>query len=271
MKAVPKRHAPSSSVLPCFVELNGVSKRYELRAGTDLLALEGVECAVAESCFCSIVGPSGGGKSTLLMLTAGLYVPSAGQVVVAGRPVHGPCPEVGMVFQRDLLLEWRTVIDNVLLPIELKRLRKGDFEERARSLLRLVGLAGFEDSYPEQLSIGMRQRAALCRSLIHDPALLLMDEPFASVDALTREKLGLDLLRLTTEPAKTVLFVTHSVEEAVLLSDQVLVMSPRPGRIVRRFDVDLPKPRTLASRSDPRFHRLVGEIRGVFQAAGVLS
>jgi NitT/TauT family transport system ATP-binding protein len=270
MKAVSVRAAPSPAS-PCFVELNAVSKKYELRAGTDLLALDGVECAVAESSFCSIVGPSGCGKSTLLMITAGLYLPSAGKVAVAGRQVDGPCPDVGMVFQRDLLLEWRTVLDNVLLPIEVKRLRKTDFVERARSLLGLVGLGGFEDSYPGQLSIGMRQRAALCRALIHDPALLLMDEPFASVDALTREKLGLDLIRLTTEPAKTVLFVTHSVEEAVLLSDQVLVMSPRPGRILRRLEVDLPKPRTLGSRSDPRFHRLVGDIRGAFQAAGVLS
>jgi len=269
MKLVPVQPAPSAA--PCFVELKGVSKTYGLRPGTDLLALEGVYCAVSESSFCSIVGPSGCGKSTLLMLAAGLYLPNAGQVIVAGRPVDGPCPDVGMVFQRDLLLEWRTVIDNVLLPVEIKRLDKADFAERARSLLRLVGLEGFEDSYPDQLSVGMRQRAALCRALLHDPALLLMDEPFASVDALTREKLGLDLLRLTTQPAKTVLFVTHSVEEAVFLSDQVLVMSPRPGRILRRFEVDLPKPRTPSTASDPRFHRLVGEIRSVFQAAGVLG
>ena len=269
MKVVPARPAPSAS--PPLVELDGVRKRYETGTGTDLLALDGVDGAVAASSFCSIVGPSGCGKSTLLMITAGLSLPSSGRVVIAGQPVTGPRPDVGMVFQRDLLLEWRTVLDNVLLPIELKRLPQADFEERARSLLELVGLEGFEDCYPDQLSIGMRQRAALCRSLIHDPALLLMDEPFASVDALTREKLGLDLIRLTTGREHTVLLVTHSVEEAVLLSDQVLVMSPRPGRVLRRFEVDLPKPRTLASRSDPRFHRLVAEIRSVFQATGVLS
>src|SRR5216684_4461461 len=182
------------------------------------------------------------------MLTAGLYEPSGGRVVIAGEPVKGPWDGVGMVFQRDLLLEWRSALDNVLLPIEVKRLPRRAFEERARSLLRLVGLAGFETAFPEQLSVGMRQRVAICRALIHDPRLLL-----------------------TGEHPKTVLFVTHSVEEAVLLSDQVVVLGPRPGRILRRLRNDLPKPRSLASRSDPRFHRLVDEIRAEFQAAGVLS
>ncbi len=189
-------------------------------------------------------------------------------MVIAGNPVTGPWDGVGMVFQRDLLLEWRTALDNVLLPIEVKRLPRAEFEDRARSLLRLVGLAGFEDAFPEQLSVGMRQRVGICRALIHDPRLLLMDEPFASVDPLTREKLGFDLLRLIADRPKTVLFVTHSVEEAVLLSDDVVVLGPRPGRILRRFENDLPKPRT---RTDARFHHLVDEIRGVFQAAGVLS
>ena len=253
-----------------LVEMRAVSMTYELGDGGRLLALDRVGCAVAESQFCSIVGPSGCGKSTLLMLTAGLYRPSAGQVVIDGRQVNGPSHGVGMVFQRDVLLEWRTVLDNVLLPIEVKRLYRSEFIDRARSLLELVGLAGFESAYPNQLSIGMRHRVAICRALIHDPPLVLMDEPFASVDLLTREKLNLDLLRLTSQPPKTVLFVTHSVEEAVLLSDQVVVLSPRPGRVLKRFDVDLPKPRNLESRSDARFHRLVGEIRGVFQAAGVL-
>jgi NitT/TauT family transport system ATP-binding protein len=261
--------APSSP--RAFVEIEDLSMAYEVPPDSRLLALDGVGCAIAESEFCTIVGPSGCGKSTLLMLTAGLYEPSAGQVVIAGKPVTGPWDGVGMVFQRDLLLEWRTALDNVLLPIEVKRLPRSAFEGRARSLLRLVGLAGFETAFPEQLSVGMRQRVAICRGLIHDPRLLLMDEPFAAVDPLTREKLGLDLLRLTGEHPKTILFVTHSVEEAVLLSDQVVVLGPRPGRILRRLRNDLPKPRSLASRSDPRFHRLVDEIRAAFQAAGVLS
>jgi len=273
MKLAPAGPAParSTSNRTPFVELKDLSMEYDLTADARLLALDRVACSIAESEFCAIVGPSGCGKSTLLMLTAGLYHPSAGQVVIDGRPVIGPWDGVGMVFQRDLLLEWRTVLENVLLPVEVKRLPRSEFEGRARSLLRLVGLAGFEGAYPEQLSIGMRQRVGICRALVHDPVLLLMDEPFASVDLLTREKLGLDLLRLTAEHPKTVLFVTHSVEEAVLLSDQVVVLGPRPGRILRRLENDLPKPRTLASRSDARFYRLVDEIRGAFQAAGVLS
>jgi len=271
MKLAPAGPVRSPSSRKAFVELEDLSMVYEAAPDSRLLALDRVGCAIAESEFCTIVGPSGCGKSTLLMLTAGLYRPSAGRVVIDGTPVTGPWHGVGMVFQRDLLLEWRTALDNVLLPIEVKKLPRPAFEDRARSLLRLVGLAGFENAFPEQLSVGMRQRVAICRALIHDPRLLLMDEPFAAVDLLTREKLGLDLLRLTDEHPKTVLFVTHSVEEAVLLSDEVLVFGPRPGRILRRLENDLPKPRSLASRSDVRFHRLVDEIRAVFQAAGVLS
>jgi NitT/TauT family transport system ATP-binding protein len=278
MNLVPAGPAPASpaparvpSSRKSYVQLEDLSMAYDLAPDSRLLALDGVGCSIAESEFCTIVGPSGCGKSTLLMLTAGLYQPSAGRVVIGGRPVTGPWDGVGMVFQRDLLLEWRTALDNVLLPIEVKRLPKAEFVDRARSLLRLVGLAGFEDAFPEQLSVGMRQRVALCRALIHDPPLLLMDEPFASVDPLTREKLGFDLLRLTAEHPKTVLFVTHSVEEAVLLSDQVVVLGPRPGRVLRKLENDLPKPRSLASQSDDRFHRLVDEIRAEFQAAGVLS
>ena len=261
---------PSARSAAC-VELSEVCMTYEGQSGTPLQALDRVSCTIPASQFCSIVGPSGCGKSTVLMLVAGLYRAKRGKVVIDGEPVKGPWQGVGMVFQRDVLLEWRTVLDNVLLPIEVKRLPRSKFGERARSLLRLVGLDGFEGSYPEQLSGGMRQRAAICRALIHDPQLLLMDEPFAAVDLLTREKLNLDLLRLTSESPKTVLFVTHSIEEAVLLSDQVVVMSPRPGTVQRRLEVDLPKPRSLESRSDPRFHRLVADIRNEFHAMGIFS
>jgi NitT/TauT family transport system ATP-binding protein len=262
---------PRSTQATACVELNDVCMAYERRDGSDLPALERVSCTIPESQFCSIVGPSGCGKSTLLMLVAGLYRPRRGRIVINGEPVNGPWHGVGMVFQRDVLLEWRTVLDNVLLPIEVKRLPSLAYGERARWLLRLVGLDGFEDSYPDQLSGGMRQRAAICRALIHDPQLLLMDEPFAAVDLLTREKLNLDLLRLTSESPKTVLFVTHSIEEAVLLSDQVVVMSPRPGTVLRRFEVDLPKPRSLDSRSEARFHRLVAAIRNEFHSMGIFS
>jgi NitT/TauT family transport system ATP-binding protein len=268
MKLAEAAPGPSPS---SFVEIEDVSMIYRGAGGAPLLALDKVRCRVGESRFCSVVGPSGCGKSTLLMIAAGLYQPTSGRVAIAGRPIDGPSREVGIVFQRDVLLEWRTILHNLLLPIEVKRRPGPPDAERARSLLRMVGLAGFEDSYPEQLSLGMRQRAAICRALVHDPPLLLLDEPFAAIDLLTREKLGFDLLRLTAAQRKTVIFVTHSVEEAVLLSDEVLVMSPRPGRLLRTVAVDLPKPRTLASRSEARFHRLVDEIRGEFLAAGVLS
>jgi NitT/TauT family transport system ATP-binding protein len=268
MKLAEAAPEPSPS---SFVEVDDVSMVYPGAGGAPLVALDKVRCHIGESRFCSIVGPSGCGKSTLLMIAAGLYQPTSGRVAIGGHTVEGPSREVGIVFQRDVLLEWRTILHNLLLPIEVKR-RPGPADvERARSLLRMVGLSGFESSYPGQLSLGMRQRAAICRALVHDPPLLLLDEPFASVDLLTREKLGFDLLRLTAVHRKTVIFVTHSVEEAVLLSDEVLVMSPRPGRLLRTLAVDLPKPRTLASRSEARFHRLVDEIRGEFLAAGVLS
>lgn len=255
--------------VPAAVEVDEVSMEYRLDTGEPLPALDRVRLSVPAGRFCSIVGPSGCGKSTLLMLIAGLYRPRAGRVVVGGRPVLSPC-HVGMVFQRDVLLDWRTVLDNVLLPVEVKRLPASHYRDRARALLDLVGLTAFADTYPDQLSGGMRQRVALCRALVHDPPLLLMDEPFAAVDALTREKLHADLLRLTTESPKTVVFVTHSIEEAVLLADQVAVMGPRPGRVARMFPVDLPRPRDLATRADPRFHALVDEVRGVFHTMGLV-
>jgi NitT/TauT family transport system ATP-binding protein len=252
------------------VEVADLSMVYERDDRGGLLALDHVGLAVAASELCSVVGPSGCGKSTLLMLVAGLYQPTGGHVLINGRVVTKPWGGVGMVFQRDVLLEWRSVLDNVLLPIEVKRWPRREFRDQALALLDLVGLAEFASAYPDQLSGGMRQRVAICRALIHDPPLLLMDEPFGALDALTRERLNVDLLRLTTESAKTVIFVTHSIEEAVLISDQVVVMSPRPGRVLRAFKVDLPKPRNLATRSDARYHALVHEIREVFHSMGII-
>ncbi len=243
---------------------------YELDTGENLQALRHLSVQVAASQFCSIVGPSGCGKSTLLMLIAGLYRPTGGRILIGRREVDGPWPDVGMVFQRDVLLDWRTVLDNVLLPVEIQRLPASRYRDRAAALLDLVGLSGFAGTYPDQLSGGMRQRVAICRALIHDPPLLLMDEPFAAVDALTRERLNTDLLRLTLESPKTVVFVTHSIEEAVLLADQVAVMGPRPGEVLRTLPVDLPRPRGLDTRADPRFHGLVEEIRAVFHAMRLL-
>ncbi|MQA84496.1 MAG: ATP-binding cassette domain-containing protein [Streptosporangiales bacterium] len=242
--------------------------------GAELRALADVSLDLPPGAFCGLVGPSGCGKSTFLMLIAGLYRPTTGRITIDEEQVVRPWDALGVVFQRDALLEWRTVWDNVLLPIEVKRLDKKKYRDRATRLLELVGLTGFEGFYPGELSGGMRQRVAICRSLIHEPRLLLMDEPFAAVDALTREKLNFDLLRLTAESqtgrGTTVVFVTHSIEEAVLLSDQILVMSPRPGKILRLIGNDLPKPRTLATRSEPRFHALVDDIRSAFHSMGLV-
>ena len=252
------------------VQLQNVSRVYARSGHSDLLAVEGATLEIVPGEFCSILGPSGCGKTTLLMLMAGLYGPSSGRVLVNGRPVVGPYTSVGMVFQNDVLLDWRTVLDNVLLPVEVKRLRRSTYEEKARSLLELVGLCDFAGAYPEQLSGGMRQRVAICRALVFDPPLLLMDEPFAALDAMTREKLNLDLMQLTAESRSTVAFVTHSIDEAVLMSDRIFIMAPRPGRVLRTIEVGIGRPRTLATRSHPRFHQLVSEIRDVFHSMGII-
>ena len=255
---------------PVSVEVDQVCMVYPLDTGGTLRALDHLSLSVPAGQFCSIVGPSGCGKSTLLMLIAGLFRPGAGQILIDRQPVEGPWHGVGMVFQRDVLLEWRTVLENVLLPIEVAGLPVVRYRDLARGLLDRVGLGAFSATYPDQLSGGMRQRAAICRAVISDPQLLLMDEPFASVDALTREKLNADLSNLTMASPKTVVFVTHSIEEAVLLADQVVVMSPRPGKALRTFPVAIPRPRDLTTRNDPRFLRLVEEIRAVFHTMGLL-
>jgi NitT/TauT family transport system ATP-binding protein len=198
----------------------------------------------------TLVGRSGCGKSTLLRILAGLIPPSNGSVTIAGRPVSGPRRDVSLVFQRSALMPWRNVIENVLLPIEILGLSKREYRPVAADLLALVGLQGFERRRPYELSGGMHQRVALCRALIQDPQVLLMDEPFAALDALTREELSLELQRIWSERQKTIVFVTHSIQEAVLLADRVVAMSPRPGRIVRTIAVDLPRPRSLGSSGD---------------------
>jgi NitT/TauT family transport system ATP-binding protein len=246
-----------------------VNKSY-VREGRLRAAVEQASLEVAPGTFCSIVGPSGCGKSTLLMMIAGLSTPTSGTIRVDDAAVSGPVPGVGMVFQKDVLLEWRTVIDNVLLPIEVKRLPVKDYREKALALLDLVNLRGYADSYPEQLSGGMRQRVAICRALIHDPSLLLMDEPFGALDALTREKLNLDLIALTAERGQTVVFVTHSIDEAVLMSDQIVVMTASPGRVFRTVPVTFDGPRTLETRTEPRFLQYVAEIREAFHALGII-
>jgi NitT/TauT family transport system ATP-binding protein len=252
-----------------FVLVAGVEKTYRTR-GRTLKAVDRISLELAAGEFLSIVGPSGCGKSTLLMMTSGLIPVSAGRIAIQGRPVAGPYTDLGVVFQRDALLEWRNIIDNVLLQIDIRRLQRSNYTATALALLAQVGLKGFENYYPWELSGGMRQRVALCRALIHDPPLLLMDEPFGALDALTREQMNLDLQRIWLENRKTVLFVTHSISEAIFLSDRVIVMSPRPGKIAADLRVDLERPRRLSIRESILFGRYMAQIREEFQRVGVL-
>jgi NitT/TauT family transport system ATP-binding protein len=252
-----------------YLALQGLSKVYATRDGP-VRALDQVSISERRGEFLSIVGPSGCGKSTLLMIAAGLMPASSGAVTIDGERVSGPRTEVGIVFQSPVLLEWRTALGNVMLQAEAKHLERTAAERRARELLASVGLGGFEHKYPHELSGGMRQRVSICRALIHNPPQLLMDEPFGALDALTRDQLVLDLQAIWNERRMTVLFITHSVAEAVFLSDQVIVMTPRPGRIDRVIDIDLPRPRTLAMRETPEFARYSREILDLFLARGVL-
>jgi len=253
-----------------LVEVSDVTKVYAASDG-DVLALDRVSFNLRAGEFLSIVGPSGCGKSTLVMLIAGLLPATAGTISVDGAMVDRPQTNLGIVFQNPVLLAWRRALDNVLLQVEMRGLDSRAHRDRALQLLGSVGLQGFEHKYPHELSGGMRQRVSLCRALIHDPPLLLMDEPFGALDALTRDQMTLDIQRIWGRGQKTVLFITHSITEAVFLSDRILVMTPRPGRIDAVLEVDLPRPRRLAVREDPRFAGLAGAIRGRFLAHGVLQ
>jgi NitT/TauT family transport system ATP-binding protein len=253
------------------VEIEGVTKFYKAGKNTAVHALDAISLTFKPGEFVSIVGPSGCGKSTLMMLISGLIPVSSGTIRVGGKDVSGPVHDAGIVFQRDVLLEWRSVFSNVMLPVEIRRLKRDVHERKARELLQSVGLVGFEEKYPNELSGGMRQRVAICRALVQSPGLLLMDEPFGALDALTREQMNLDLQRIWMRDMNTVLFITHSIEEAVFLSDRVVVMSARPGRIVDLLDVDLPRPRGAHTRTDPRFVQHIERIRRAFMAQGILS
>ena len=202
---------------------------------------------------------------------AGLYPPTSGEVLLNGAAVRGPQRDVGLVFQGPALMKWRTVLGNVMLQAEIRGLPLAEYRARATELLRLVGLTGFEEVYPFQLSGGMQQRAAICRALLHDPSLLVMDEPFGALDALTREQMNLELMNLWATRRKTVLFVTHSIPEAVFLSDRILLMSARPGRILEDIDVPLPRPRTVETMASAEFGRLASRIRRLLQARGTLD
>jgi NitT/TauT family transport system ATP-binding protein len=245
-----------------LIRIDGVSRSFSVgRRRQPVEALAEITLDVRRHEFVTLVGRSGCGKSTLLRIIAGLIPPTSGSLAIGGVPVTGPRRDVGMLFQTPALLPWRSVLENVLLPIEILRLDTREYGRRARELLELVGLSDFADRAPWELSGGMQQRAALCRALVADPQILLMDEPFAALDALTREDLSLELQRIWSEDRKTIVFVTHSIEEAVLLADRVVVMSPRPGRVERIVPVDLERPRSLGkSGRSEELHRRSAEL-----------
>lgn len=244
------------------IKIQGVHKTYLTRTGRTV-ALQDVDLTVGADEFVALVGASGCGKSTLLGLVSALIKPSKGKILIDGIALSGPSRDVGIVFQQAVLLPWRNVLENVLLPAEILGLDMKKARERAHQLLELVGLAGFEKRGPHELSGGMQQRAAICRGLIHNPSVLLMDEPFAALDALTREELGFELLRIWEVEKKTIIFVTHNISEAILLSDRVVAMSPRPGRISEIIEVDLPRPRTIDMEFTQQFKGYSDRIRTV--------
>jgi NitT/TauT family transport system ATP-binding protein len=248
------------------IRLDRVAKTYRTRRGDLVHALEDISLEVGDTEFVTLVGASGCGKSTLLKLVAGLTPATRGSIRIRDTDVREPFPDVGFVFQQPVLLPWRSVLDNVLFSIEMLGLEPRQYRKQAGDLLELTGLAGFETKYPRELSGGMQQRVAICRALLPDPSLLLMDEPFGALDAMTREEMSLELLRIWDERRKTILFVTHSIPEAILLADRVVVMTPRPGRIARILSVDLPRPRTMELEFDPRFKAASDTVRGLIFA-----
>lgn len=238
------------------IEVAGLSHAYA-SSGGPVEALAGIDFTVAAGRFVVIVGPSGCGKSSLLMMLAGLRQPSAGSILCGGRPVTGPDPDrIGVVFQDANLFPWLTALDNVAFPLALRHVKPAERRRRALDMLRMVGLESFAARHPHELSGGMRQRVSIARGLVQDPPVLLMDEPFAALDEQTRMTMGAELLRIWAATRKTVVFVTHSLQEAVYLADEVLVMSARPGRIIDRIEVDLPRPRTYEMMAELHFARL---------------
>jgi len=253
-ETVPLRGAP-------VYQLRNVGKTYARNAIT---ALESVNLTLTKGSFSSVIGSSGCGKSTLLKIMSGLIPPSTGRVVLQGRPVSGPRRDIGMMFQQATLFPWRTTLENIVLPIEIRdgKTAARAARDQARALLELVGLKGFENTYPSELSGGMAQRASICRMLITEPAVLLLDEPFSALDELTRDFMNMELQRICASRDATAFLVTHSIPEAVILSDVVYVMKPRPGRVAEVVEIDLPRPRTLDMMTTPKFGAIVEHIRG---------
>jgi NitT/TauT family transport system ATP-binding protein len=248
--------------IDCALHIVGVRKSFG-----KLEAIKSVSLDIADGEFVSLLGPSGCGKSTLLMMIAGLTQPTSGEIVLAGSPVTAPRGDVGVVFQSPVLLPWRSVIDNVLFPIELRRLPRAEYRVRALELLKMAKLDEFAGTLPSQLSGGMRQRAAICRALIHNPNTLLMDEPFSALDAITRDDMAVELLRIWQANRKTVVFVTHSIREAAFLSDRVFVMGRRPATITDEVRIDLPRPRHIGMTEEESFNRYVRHLRNSIEAS----
>jgi NitT/TauT family transport system ATP-binding protein len=251
------------------ISIDHVSHGYQAE-GKRVHALQEVDLSVDAGEFVVLLGPSGCGKSTLLLIVAGLLKPSSGEVRIGDRVVKEPYTDLGIVFQDPTLLEWRTALRNILLQAEARGMDKEEAKARALELMESTKLAGFEEAYPAELSGGMKQRVALCRALLHDPPLLLMDEPFAALDALTREQMAIDLQRIWLKDRKSVVFVTHSISEAVFLADRILVFSPRPGRVLEILNVDIPRPRKLGDQENPVFIELVARITELLRHEGVL-
>lgn len=242
------------------INISRVSKTFRGRKG-DVHALQDIDLTISAGEFVSILGPSGCGKSTLLMLLSGLVPTTRGTIEVGDKQIRGPNSDVGIVFQQDVLLEWRSALQNVMIQAEIRKAPLDPARTRARELLRMVALQDFENAYPKELSGGMRQRVSICRALLHKPPLLLMDEPFGALDAMTRDQLQLDLLRLCSENDMTTFFITHSIPEAVFLSTRIVVMSPRPGKVYDIVESDLPRERTLDIRETPEFLKIAHRVR----------
>ena len=249
-----------------LLQTERLSKVYATQRGEPVHALHEVSLRIGNGEFVSLVGPSGCGKTTLLMILAGLVPKSGGSAMFRDQEIVEPRADIGLVFQKPVLLPWRTVLENALLPAEVLGLDRARLRERARELIRMVGLAEFENTYPSELSGGMQQRNAITRALVYDPAVLLMDEPFGALDALTRDRMALELQRIWETSRKTVVFVTHSIQEAVFLSDRVVVMTARPGRIEEVLTINLPRPRTLEVAASPEFNAYVLHIRKLLEA-----
>lgn len=252
-----------------MIEGKGLAKTFATQSGERIQALSELDISVDKGEFVVIVGPSGCGKTTLLRILGGLIPYSEGSLAIGGSPVNGPRSDIGMVFQSPLLLPWRTVLENIMVPVDVKRMDRDTLRPRARSLLQLVGLENSERLYPSELSGGMQQRVAICRALINDPTLLLMDEPFGALDALTRESMNLELQRIWLESRpKTILFITHSIPEAIFLGDRVLVMSPRPGKIVDELRIEIERPRSLDSIVSEQSGAYAARVRGQIMSTG---